>query len=294
MPPDLLRDMREWTAEVFETNTVDPRLRYQGSDIHVMPTRAWPHGDKKAVPLGHTQLTHHNLIERMNDMPLQKEAARLIGLEDPRPGNGNRAYGEAVVQLLSKPPNGPPLYWHQDWTGWNSPLSATPWPQVVFFSYYLTDTNRENGCLRIIPGSHLKHHELHDLLPNAHEKEIQTLENLDSPVFRNAEGSVDVPLKAGDLIIGDSRLLHSAWPNRTAQRRTLSLAWYNVFHASRPPSWWTGPIPQEVLDAWANKTKIRYGLSRTANVPWRPRGQDFKAKWGPRYLSIQEEARAKL
>ena len=26
---------------------------------------------------------------------------------------GNKRWGEAVVQLLSKPPYGPPLYWHQ-------------------------------------------------------------------------------------------------------------------------------------------------------------------------------------
>ena len=39
----------------------------------------------------------------------------------------------------------------QDWMGWNSPLSTTPWPQVVFFSYYLTDTTTENGCLRVAP-----------------------------------------------------------------------------------------------------------------------------------------------
>ena len=96
---------------------------------------------------------HHELIERMNDMELQKEAGRLLDLEDLRPGNGNRRWGEPVVQLLSKPPYGPPLYWHQvssgpqpcfspaaeptrsqDWMGWNNPLSTTPWPQVIFFS----------------------------------------------------------------------------------------------------------------------------------------------------------------
>ena len=58
-----------------------------------------------------------------------------------------------TTKLLSKPPYGPPLYWHQvssgpqpcfspaaeptrsqDWMGWNNPLSTTPWPQVIFFS----------------------------------------------------------------------------------------------------------------------------------------------------------------
>ena len=38
----------------------------------------------------------------------------------------------------------------QDFANWNSPAGATPWPTSIFFSYYLTDTNRENGCLRVV------------------------------------------------------------------------------------------------------------------------------------------------
>ena len=72
--------------------------------------------------------------------------------------------------------------------------------------------------------------------------------------------AVDVPLKAGDLIIADARLLHAAWPNRTAQRRTLVLAWHAVFSFPRPPSWWDGPIPDVVRNADPNAT---YEATRT-------------------------------
>ena len=115
MPPELLADMRSWTTDVFEQTEIDERLKYQGSDIHVMPTRAWPVALDESVPMagGAREYMHHELIERMNDMELQKEAGRLLDLEDLRPGNGNRRWGEPVVQLLSKPPYGPPLYWHQ-------------------------------------------------------------------------------------------------------------------------------------------------------------------------------------
>merc|ERR1712032_748781 len=182
-------------------------------------------------------------------------------------------------------PNGPPLYWHQDLREWNSPVAATPWPHQVFFSYYLTDTTRENGCLRVIPGSHVNWHPLHDILPNAHEQEIRQLsQSIDetSPVFAEAEGSIDVPMQAGDLIIGDARLLHSAWGNQTNERRTLVLAWYNCFHFPRAPSWWTEPIPPEIANA---DTRIQYRSSRTPNIPWKNRGKDFHAKWGAAYPS---------
>ena len=26
------------------------------------------------------------------------------------------------------------LFWQQDWMQWNNPMSASPWPQVVFLS----------------------------------------------------------------------------------------------------------------------------------------------------------------
>ena len=66
-----------------------------------------------ALSAGITEDPVGRMLEAMGYRGLQKEAGRLLDLEDLRPGNGNRRWGEPVVQLLSKPPYGPPLYWHQ-------------------------------------------------------------------------------------------------------------------------------------------------------------------------------------
>ena len=125
----------------------------------------------------------------------------------------------------------PPLFWHQDWFGWNDPVSYEPPPQQVFLMYYLIDTTPENGCLRVIPGSHLKRHPLHDAVPVAHANELQSASDLDHPGFQNAEGEIDVPVTAGDLVVGDARLLHSAHANRSDERRTVITLWYHpLFH----------------------------------------------------------------
>ena len=58
--------------------------------------------------------------------------------------------------VISKPPHSPPLYWHHDGVLWEHPISYTNQPQQYFLMYYLVDTNVHNGCLRLIPGSHLK------------------------------------------------------------------------------------------------------------------------------------------
>ena len=129
--------------------------------------------------------------------------------------------------VISKPPHSPPLFWHQDWWGWEDPHSYTAEPQQLFFMYYLVDTTPENGCLRLIPGSHLKRHQMHDLVPTAHTDGIRNAEDLTHPVYLDQPGEVDVCVKAGDLVVGDSRLLHSARANTTDTRRTVITLWYH-------------------------------------------------------------------
>ena len=133
--------------------------------------------------------------------------------------------------VISKPPHSPPLFWHQDWWGWNDPHSYTAVPQQLFFMYYLVDTTPENGCLRVIPGSHLKWHPMHNNFPEAHTDEIRRAEDTEHPAFQPHPDGVDVCVKAGDLVVGDSRLLHSAHANRTDKRRTVITLWYHpVFY----------------------------------------------------------------
>lgn len=107
--------------------------------------------------------------------------------------------------IVSKPPKvAPPLFWHQDGMLWDDPSSYTDEPVQVFLMYYLIDTDRENGCLRVIPGSPRRRRRLHGL-PPAHGKEIATV-----------SGDRPVPQPDPD----EARLLHSAHPNRSDQRRT--------------------------------------------------------------------------
>ena len=44
--------------------------------------------------------------------------------------------------------------------------------------------------------------------------------------YADAAGQIDVPITAGDLLIGDSRVLHAPRANRTDRRRTVLTMWY--------------------------------------------------------------------
>ena len=230
----LLGELQRWSQQVFDTMPVDPKYRYQGSDIHVYTPRLWEKMDEEPDQKHFAD----PIVEKIIDYAPQKQVCAELGLENLQPRDN--------IILLSKPAYGPPLYWHQDFMNWNHPEAAAPWPTVIFLSYYMSDTTRENGCLRVIPGTHRKRIPLHDMLPDAHGPEIQSINDLEHPIFMDHPDSVDVPLKSGDLIIADARLLHAAWPNQTAQRRTLVLAWHGVFSFPHPPSWWTDKVPEAI------------------------------------------------
>ena len=137
--------------------------------------------------------------------------------------------------IISKPPDvAPALFWHQDGITWGEQISYTEIPTQFFLMYYLIDTNPQNGCLRVIPGSHLHRHRLHGL-PPAHTDEIQEADET-HPALRPDPDESNVAVKAGDLIIGDARILHSAHPNHSDQRRTVITLWFCPTYDELPES----------------------------------------------------------
>lgn len=137
--------------------------------------------------------------------------------------------------IISKPPASPRLFWHYDWFAWEDESSFEPEPQQLFAMYYLSDTTPENGCLRVIPGSHLRHNALHDLLGEPHSRALSQASDLSRPEFSDRLDEESVPARAGDLIVGDARLLHAAHANTSESRRTLITLWYQPDFESLPP-----------------------------------------------------------
>ena len=116
----------------------------------------------------------------------------------------------------------------------------------MFVSYYLSDTSIDNGCLKVIPGSHRRRHELHDKLVPAHEQGARFIDEDHEVMFSEHPDQVNVMVKAGSLVLADARVLHSTHRNQTDVRRTLILAWHR-----RPPTIpenWDGEIPDIIAN----------------------------------------------
>lgn len=135
--------------------------------------------------------------------------------------------------IISKPLQSPALFWHQDWWGWGDPISYTDQIAQVFVMIYLQDTAKNNGCLRVLPGSHRKIHGLHEN-EKAHTEGVSRVENPDDPLYQSVEGEKEVSVNFGDVVIGDARLIHGAYPNQSDQERTLITLWYHPDYSQLP------------------------------------------------------------
>jgi hypothetical protein len=102
--------------------------------------------------------------------------------------------------------------WHQDGHYWPiRPLAnCTVWVA-------LEPSNRSNGCLRVIPGSH-RAQRLHEHL--AEDRSDLTLnQRLAAGSFDEAR-AVDIELEPGQMSLHDIYMIHGAAANHSAQRRT--------------------------------------------------------------------------
>lgn len=192
----------------------------------------------------------HSLFSELVAYPRTLIALESLGFLRPKWSSG---------YVISKPPQSPPLFWHQDWWGWDDPCSYTALPQQLFLMYYLVDTIPHNGCLRVISGSHLNRHPLHEILPKAHAAELQKVENEAHPAFQQYPDEIDISVKSGDLVIGDSRLLHASHANQSDKRRTVITLWYHPYFALLPEAMQAHIGRLRQSQGWTNEDWKRIG-----------------------------------
>ena len=203
LEPELIDTLKEITDDVLA----------QQEEAHFEQQRA----PGSMVMIDWEMAYRYDVLAELIAHPKRLKGLSELGFAEPKFGHG---------RIISKPPHSPRLFWHEDGRFWDDPVSYTPQPIQCFLMYYLVDTTPENGCLRVIPGSHLKRHALHDQVPVRHAEKLKTYADPDHIAFQHAEGEIDVPVKAGDAVMGYGPLFHSAHANRTNQRRTGLTMWY--------------------------------------------------------------------
>lgn len=154
-------------------------------------------------------------LEPVSDLStVFKEFAFYPGITGPV----SAIFGEPVElfedKLNLKLPGGSSYPWHQDWVCcWQAHTD-----QLVTCFIYLEDADETNGCLQVIPGSHIGK-------PRCSFKPGSRFEIDPSNVDQSKV--VPVPLKAGEMIFFDPYLLHYSDRNHSAGPRRTIIYTYN-------------------------------------------------------------------
>ncbi|WP_135081461.1 phytanoyl-CoA dioxygenase family protein [Terasakiella sp. SH-1] len=147
-------------------------------------------------------------------------------LEDNHP---NYILGEFIARK-----SGDPLRLHID--SWMPSTGNHCWMMQVVFA--LHDRNEEDGCTTLVPGSH----------------------RIGDYTDREFPNVVKVPIKAGDVVMWDSRLWHGALANISDQDK-----WVLIATIQR---WWVkqrfdipNAIPKNILKKLTDREKILLGFA---------------------------------
>lgn len=113
---------------------------------------------------------------------------------------------------------------HQDSAYW--PMEP---PALVTASIALDDATPDNGCIKVIPGSH--HWGLQEWGHIAQEQEAPLTNRDDLDRSRQ----IDVPLAAGSAVLFHSLMVHGSGPNQTDRPRNTALYAYFSPHVRYVP-----------------------------------------------------------
>lgn len=115
--------------------------------------------------------------------------------------------------FISKDPyTGRATPWHEDSAYWEGRLSE--YDRIVTVWLALGPSNRENGCMRVIPGTH------HNGF-SAYEPTDRTVQTFHAEIVDvDEDKAVDFELERGQCSLHDGRIVHGAKPNTSSLRRT--------------------------------------------------------------------------
>jgi len=174
---------------------------------------------------------------------------RIVALARDLLGDNVIAWGSHF--FCKMPADGKTVSWHQDASYW--PLTPA---RAVTVWLAIDDADRENACMKFIPGSHhyghLTYKMSEDSESNILDQTVENAEGIGAPVYDE--------LKAGECSIHSDLLLHGSEANTSARRRcgltlrfcsadvVAGLGWYEkgiwVSGRAAPGTWSNLPRPE--------------------------------------------------
>lgn len=113
--------------------------------------------------------------------------------------------------ICKEPLVGKQTPWHEDSAYWNGRLSR--YDKIVTVWLAIDRSNEENGCMRVIPGTHKNGFSDYE--------DVASNENIFPTAIKSIDESQAVyfELEPGECSLHDSRIIHGAKPNHSPYRR---------------------------------------------------------------------------
>lgn len=147
-------------------------------------------------------ITSEAVVDFLRGPPFEAFATQVLGADV------DLLFTSTMTKTKERPSA---LDWHQD-----SGYDKSPGHPRFSFWVAITDSKKDNGCLRIIPGSHLQGRVKHILSRNfPPDLEIETVD---------ASLAEDVEMEPGDILALDPDIFHSSRPNHAGRLRMALIA----------------------------------------------------------------------
>lgn len=173
--------------------------------------------------------------------------SRLIDVIEPFLGPDIALF---AAHYISKPPrDGRPVLWHQDGQYW--PLEPM---EVITIWLAADDSTPENGCMRVIPGTHRSQ----EFYKHRSRKDIENVLSSELDQHVDESKAVDVILPAGGVSLHDPYIIHGSEANTSDKRRCgLTLRYIPT----------TTRIKRENFPAYLCRGKVVEGINQYPPLP---------------------------
>jgi ectoine hydroxylase-related dioxygenase (phytanoyl-CoA dioxygenase family) len=150
--------------------------------------------------------TPHFRDERLLEFLLSEEALDLV-----QPITGPNIIMWTSHFICKDPFVGRATPWHEDSAYWKGRFDN--YENIVTIWLAIDRSNKENGCMRVIPGTHVNGFSEYE--------EVDGNRNLFKTQIKNIDDSKSVyfELEPGECSLHDSRIVHGATPNTSPYRR---------------------------------------------------------------------------
>jgi non-heme Fe2+,alpha-ketoglutarate-dependent halogenase len=178
--PEEIADLRTYFDRLLARYLAEGKDSYSISTAHLRHGRVWD------------VVTHPRIVAVVTD---------LLGPD---------VIGWGSHFFCKMPGDGKTVAWHQDASYW--PLTPS---KAVTVWLAVDDADRENACMRFLPGTHTLGHITYSLS----ETDEANVLNQTVPDVAKYGDPVYVELKAGEASVHSDLLLHGSEANRSARRR---------------------------------------------------------------------------